>query len=131
MAPFAGRTTRNFQQDHSDPHLCRPNGMGYCPCPLETAPAEKAELVCSDVGDGTHLPVIDLDLPASLVPSGTPGHFHLYIDKAVSWSDYVNVLTALSDAGIVQWGFRDSTVERGFGSVRHPDRPKVVAEEPF
>lgn len=124
-APFAGRPTRNFRQDHSDPIRCEPNSKGYCPCPLESAPAETADLVCSDVGDGMHMPLIDFDLPVQLVPSGTPGHFHLYIDKAIEWEDYKAILRSMAEAGIVQWGFFEATVERGFGSVRHPDRPKA------
>lgn len=128
-APFAGRTTRNFKQDHSDPHTCVPDAAGYCPCPEELAPADTAELVCSDVaGEDHHLPVIDLDFQAQLVPSGTPGHFHLYLDQPVEWDAYVRVLTAMALAGLVQWGFRDTTVRRGFGSVRHPDRPKQAGQ---
>jgi hypothetical protein len=94
---------------------------------LERAPADVAELVCSDVADGMHMPVIDLDLPVQLVPSGTPGHFHLYVDKAVPWEAYLRILQAMAEAGIVQWGFHDATALRGFGSVRHPDRPKTVS----
>ena len=30
-----------------------------------------------------HYPVLDLDLPAVLVPSSTPGHSHLYIDLPI------------------------------------------------
>jgi hypothetical protein len=126
-APFAGRATRNFVQAHVDD--CKPDTAGYCPCPLEDAPADIAELVCSDIGDGMHMPVIDLDLAASLVPSGTPGHFHLYIDRAVSWRAYLRILQAMTDAGIVQRGFLNATEARGFGSLRHPDRPKAQSHD--
>jgi hypothetical protein len=121
------RTTRNFRQDHGDEMRCVPDTWGYCPCPLETAPEDVAELVCSDTGTGKHLPVIDLDLPCRLVPSGTPGNFHLYIDQPCSFEQYMGVLESMAKAGIVQWGYVDATRERGFGSVRHPDRPKRVA----
>jgi hypothetical protein len=126
---FGGRATRNFRQNHADdPAACVPDAWGYCPCPLEEAPPQTAELVCSDVGMGLHKPVIDLDLPAKLVPSGTPGHSHLYLEQEVPFEDYMRILEALAFAGIVQWGFHDSTRERGFGSVRHPNRPKKVDE---
>lgn len=133
-APFGGRRTRNFRQVHTD-GICVQDAGGYCPCPVEDAAPDVAELVCSDVGpvkidpfvdevvEG-HKPVIDLDMPCSLVPSGTPGHFHLYIEQAVTFEAYMAILKAMADAGIVQWGFHDRTRERGFGSVRHPDRPK-------
>lgn len=146
--PFAGRRTRNIAQDHSDPVMCHPDQWGYCPCPLEDAPAEVAELVCSDTGgvatikpevrwgadtgfeplkvttEPEHLPVFDLDFAATLVPSGTPGHFHLYLDKPVAWSKYVKVLEAMTDAGLCQPGYLNTTRERRFAAVRHPDRPK-------
>jgi len=118
-----GLATRNLRQAHSEA-TCLPNSSGYCNCPLESAPLETCDVVCSDVGDGRHKPLIDLDLPVKLVPSGTPGHSHLYIDKAVTFDRYVAILKALADAGIVQWGFHDATRERGYGSLRHPDRPK-------
>lgn len=122
-----GRATRNFRQDHSDPIACVPNASGYCACPLEDAPPDVAELICSDVGNGRlHQPVIDFDLPVRLVPSGTPGNSHLYIQRAIPFEDYLRILEAFASAGIVQWGYHDATRERGFGSVRHPDRPKKV-----
>jgi hypothetical protein len=122
--PFCGRTTRNFQQDHAGGGACQPNASGYCNCPLELAPPKEAELVCSDNADGMHLPVIDIDLPVQLVPSATPGHFHLYIDHPISWQHYKAILRAMAEAGIVQWGYYDATLERGYGSLRHPDRLK-------
>jgi hypothetical protein len=129
--PFAGRTTRNFDQDHADGGGCLPNASGYCNCPLVLAPADEADLVCSDNSEGLHLPVIDLDLPVQLVPSATPGNFHLYIDKPISWAHYKAILRALAEAGIVQWGYYDATLERGYGSLRHPDRPKTPVPDVF
>ena len=35
-----------------------------------------------------HRPILDLDFPAALVPSTTPGHFHLYLDKPMAEEDY-------------------------------------------
>ena len=128
MTQFAGRATRNISQDHSNPGKCWPDSQGYCPCPLETAPVDTAELICSDVGGDRHMPVIDLDLPCRLLPSGTPGHHHLYIDQAVTFEQYVAILVTMADAGLVQWGFVNTTRERGFGAVRHPDRPKAQTQ---
>lgn len=118
------RPERMFSQDHSDGN-CYPNAAGYCNCPLrEPKEDETPELVCSDVGEGMHAPVIDIDFPCRLVPSATPGHFHLYIDKPVEWERYKTMLEAMASAGIVQWQWVDTTRERGYSSVRHPDKPK-------
>src|SRR5256885_2546643 len=67
-----------------------------------------------------HLPVIDIDLPVYAVPSTTPGHSHLYIDKLLVWDDYVKLLLVLADVGIVEPGFVSASESRGFTSVRLP-----------
>jgi hypothetical protein len=121
---FGGRKSRMLRQDHNE-MSCSPNTQGYCSCPLAEAPIDEADVICSDIGlVDYHMPVIDLDLPCRLIPSGTPGHFHLYIDQAIPFSYYTKMLDAMAEAGVVQWGFADATRERGYGSVRHPDRPK-------
>jgi hypothetical protein len=39
-----------------------------------------AQVVSSEIYDtDRHAPVLDIDVPAYLVPSSTPGHSHLYI----------------------------------------------------
>ena len=47
-----------------------------------------ANVVTSLVGGtgipGMHKPVLDIDMPVRVEPSSTPGHFHLYIDRAMS-----------------------------------------------
>lgn len=82
----------------------------------------EANLVGSktDLEDGGHLPVIDLDLPCHLEPSTTPDHYHLYINKVVSWDKYVNLLNALRDAGLVSEKYVDMSVKRGQTFVRRP-----------
>jgi hypothetical protein len=73
-----------------------------------------------------HRPVIDLDMNAALIPSGTPGHFHLYIDKLVEHDEYMGLLSALADAGIIERGYDTASQERGYSSARLPTKPKVV-----
>jgi hypothetical protein len=58
--------------------------------------------ICSLTPDGQHLPVVDLDVPARLEPSGTPGHSHLYLDVPMTWAQYSTLLHALCAAGVVQ-----------------------------
>ena len=75
------------------------NEAGY----REEVDYDKANLVGSktDLEEDGHLPVIDMDMPAHLEPSTTPGHFHLYVNKVVPWDKYVNLLNAMRDAGLV------------------------------
>jgi hypothetical protein len=72
------------------------------------------------VEERMHRPVLDLDLPARLVPSSTPGHFHLYLDVQVPHSTYMTLLLALSAAGIIERGYCDASRERGYTAVRLP-----------
>ena len=79
--------------------------------------------------DGYHYPCIDIDIPVRLVPSSTPGHSHLYVDKPITWGTYKNLLVALAEAGIVEVGYRDAAVAQGGTTVRMPHIKKGV--EPF
>ena len=75
-----------------------------------------------------HFPVLDLDVPAHLVPSSTSGHSHLYIDKLLSWDQYKELLTALAKAGIIEDGYAGASIARGHTAVRLPwKRKKAVA----
>lgn len=68
----------------------------------------------------THRPVIDLDFETKLIPSSTPGHYHLYLDRNLSWNDYKTLLLALADAGIISRGYAVASIERGHSCVRVP-----------
>lgn len=72
-----------------------------------------------------HMPVIDLDLPASLVPSTTEGHFHLYIDKEMPWPQYLKLLKALASAGIIERGYYRASKKRKATYVRIPGQTKA------
>jgi hypothetical protein len=89
------------------------------------AGVEDADVVASSYNahgfnTSMHRPVLDIDLDAVLVPSSTPGHHHLYIDKLMSWETYTELLQALAKAGIVQQGFVDVSLKRGASMVRLP-----------
>lgn len=75
-------------------------------------------------GDRFHRPVLDLDMNAALIPSATPGHFHLYIDKLIPWRKYEQLLIALSDCGIIEPGYMQASIDRGYSSARLPTKPK-------
>ena len=67
-----------------------------------------------------HAPVLDLDFPCELLPSSTPGHFHLVMDINIPWDKYVKVLTAMADAGMLEGGYVDASIQRGYTSIRLP-----------
>lgn len=79
-----------------------------------------AELVTSRSDDGYHYPVLDLDIPAMLIKSSTEGHSHLYLNHPVPISKYIRLLDALVDCGIIEPGYRNAAVMRGYTAVRLP-----------
>lgn len=100
----------------------------YTPTELESCSDERdANLVSSLLPNGNHAPVIDIDLPCRLVASKTPGHFHLYIDKEMTWGQYSNLLDALKYAGVVEPNYVTVSKKRRMTNVRlrpeeRPDR---------
>jgi hypothetical protein len=77
-----------------------------------------ANLISSRCTSGKHAPVIDIDVPMYVVPSSKLGHGHLYIDKEITWAQYTRILKALTSAGIVEEGYLEASMERGFTAVR-------------
>lgn len=64
-----------------------------------------------------HVLTVDVDFPCAVIPSSTPGHFHLMIDKTMTWDQYRTLLQAMADAGILQQGYVDASVARGASMV--------------
>lgn len=62
-------------------------------------------LISSLTEQGTHAPALDIDFPIHAVPSSTPGHFHLYFEKEMSWSDYEKLLRVMAEVGLIEQGF--------------------------
>jgi len=80
--------------------------------------ADNANLVASVCENGKHAPVIDVDIPIYVVPSSQLGHYHLYIEKEISWNSYVRILKALENAGIIEAGYLNASLSRGYTAVR-------------
>ena len=93
-------------------------------------PLTRADLEFIDpIGPGEwqmHRPMLDLDFPATLIPSTTEGHFHLYLDKPMTWRKYKRLLRALGEAGIIEHGYMQASLERGYSSLRLPWVKKEV-----
>ena len=93
--------------------------------PSEEADIEQANLLTSmcnrhDPFCPMHKVVIDLDHPAQLIESSTPGHHHLIIDHEIPWSAYVRLLEAMVECGLVEPGYLGSSIDRGYTAVRLP-----------
>lgn len=80
-----------------------------------------ANVVTSEiVGADTHAPAFDVDFPVTVVSSSTEGHYHLYIDKEMSFKEYIKLLKAMVDAGIVQEGYYKAAAANGYTTLRLP-----------
>jgi hypothetical protein len=77
-----------------------------------------------------HALLLDLDVPAWLVPSSTPGHSHLYVDVSIPESKYFDLLDALADANVIQKQFAQFAKERGGTTLRLPWVKKGDAPAP-
>lgn len=69
-----------------------------------------------------HVIALDIDIPAHLVASSTPGHSHLYIEvkDGVPHHRYMALLSALADAGVIERGYADISIKRGRSDLRLP-----------
>jgi hypothetical protein len=102
---------------------------GLAPVPTTE---EKANLIGSLTDKGMHMPLLDIDYDAALIPSSTPGHFHLYLNKAIKWDVYKKFLEAAAEAGIIQKGYADWSLARSQSFLRKPGvkkEPVPTAEE--
>lgn len=95
----------------------------------------RAVLISSELLDpvsgkpnGRHSIAVDIDIPAKLVPSSTPDHYHLYIDREMSWRQYKKFLRAMVKAGVVEKGYYKISVRRGGSHLRLPWIKKEESE---
>jgi hypothetical protein len=87
---------------------------------VSTDLAESTLISSQVLGSDMHKPCIDVDLPVRVYPSSTLGHFHLYIDKEMTWWNYRRLLRALVKAGIVERGFYKASLSRKATHLRLP-----------
>lgn len=80
-----------------------------------------AEVVSSRVDDGaSHYVMLDIDIPAALVPSSRAGHSHLYLCRALDWEEYEKLLRVLAEVGIIEQGYADASIARKQTFLRLP-----------
>ena len=110
--PYPGQVLRSVENfgDYTDPRV-----------PVEESDVEVAKIATSEVrGSGNHKPVLDIDFPVKAIPSTTEGHFHLFIDRELSWEHYERLLHTLADVGIVEQGYVNASIDRRYTAVRLP-----------
>lgn len=93
-------------------------------------PEPEANIITSLCEDGTHRPALDLDFPCELIPSSTPGHFHLLIDKPMTETQYSYLLMVMEEVGLIQRGFRRRMDVDGFTALRWGVRKPTKTSEP-
>lgn len=67
-----------------------------------------------------HAVLLDLDVPAYLVPSSREGHSHLYIDVPVQEEAYFKLLDALAECQIIERGYAAASKKKGGTFLRLP-----------
>lgn len=106
----------------------KPGGYAEFGMPLTpTDTLDDANLISSElsIGNGMHMPCIDIDVPHRLVPSTHEGHSHLYFDVPMSWEQYEQLLRAMWLCGIIEEGYYTASVARKASYVRKPGHLKV------
>lgn len=89
---------------------------------VEVADLADAQVVTSETTANPfkHKVLLDIDHEAMLIPSTTPGHYHLLIDVEVPWEKYVDMMDAMAEAGVIEAGFAKAARKRGFSTLRMP-----------
>jgi hypothetical protein len=98
-----------------------------------TRDLDEAQAASSQInGDEGHYLLLDLDLPAWLVPSSTPGHSHLYVetDKPIQWQHLKKALIALALCGVLEDGYVMASLDRESTTLRLPWVHKAVTPVP-
>lgn len=118
-SPVPGLAARRF-------YIVRVDAPEYRAVEVECV-EENATLVSSQIaGSQLHAPALDLDVPAYLVQSSTPGHSHLYLDVPMSWWRYRLMLWALALAGVLEPGYYKASVRRRASYLRRPGVTKTT-----
>ena len=104
---------------------------GSSPDCVITTDMDKANVITSMVAERVthHKLLLDIDMPAKLLPSSTPGHHHLYIDHEIEQGAYFRLLDALVEVGLIQPGYAAASKARGYTALRLPWVKKDKKEE--
>jgi hypothetical protein len=81
---------------------------------------DEANLVSSEVRPGVHMPVIDCDYGIQAIASTTLGHYHLYIDRELTWEQYRALLHGFKAAGLIEEAWYHTALKDKRSYVRLP-----------
>jgi hypothetical protein len=87
---------------------------------LSAAELLSSEILTEGGAEKSHKVLLDLDVPAQLVPSSTEGHSHLYIDVSAPWEKIEALLDAMVGVGAVEPGYADVCKKRRMTNLRTP-----------
>jgi hypothetical protein len=100
------------------------NMDGYNKIVTDNVELNKANAISSEIRQGNnvgeHLIVLDIDHDACLVPSSTPGHWHLIINKALPWNQYEKFLKGMAKFGVIEDGYAGASIQRQATWLRVP-----------
>ena len=71
---------------------------------------------------GRHIIALDIDYPAHLIESSTPGHYHLYLDVpgGIPHEGYMALISLLAHLGVIEQGYAEVSRQRGHTDLRLP-----------
>lgn len=80
-------------------------------------------------GAETHLPLLDDDNGYfRVIPSSTPGHQHVYIDKPITWDQWKRLLVILAELELVDPKWAEASIAQGTATLRLPGHFKSSEE---
>jgi len=105
-----GRTLHKVRFAKSGEFARGEYGGTTTPRKVQVQNIEDANLVSSLLENGKHAPAIDLDFPIHAIPSTTPGHYHLYLERELEWKQYEKLLKVMAEIGLIEKGFYQSAM---------------------
>jgi len=104
---------QNYEQEDTAPKLTKKDDANLISSELDY-PYDSA--VPAD--EHLHAPTLDIDFPIQCYESSTPGHYHLLIERPMTWKQYKKFLYALMKAGIIEEGYYKASIKKGGSFLR-------------
>lgn len=92
--------------------------------------AHPANCVISGAPDGPysmHGPILDDDGGLfRVVPSRTPGHQHVYVNKSIPWAKFERLLRVLADCELIDRSWAELSIQQGTATLRLPHGAETI-----